>query len=293
MILSIKSDDNPKKAKIFEIWRRMKKNKTAMMGLVILTFIILMALFANVIGDYETEATAMNISERLQAPSAAHLFGTDAYGRDVLQRIAHGARVSLVIGFGAVVISLFFGGIIGATTGYFGGQYDNVVMRLMDIIMSIPSTILALAVVAALGTGVVNLMIAIAVADIPSYARVVRSAVLTIRNMDYIESASAVGAGTARILTRHIIPNVIGPIIVQCTLGIGSSILNAAGLSYIGLGVQAPRPEWGSMLSEAREFIQVAPHLIIIPGVFLAITVLSLNLVGDGLRDALDPRLKD
>ncbi len=276
-----------------EIWRRMRRNKTAMIGLVIFSLIVLMALFANVIGDYNTEAIAMNISERLQPPSAEHLFGTDAYGRDVLQRIAHGARVSLLIGFGAVVISLVFGGLIGATTGYFGGAYDNVMMRFMDIIISIPSTILALAVVAALGTGVMNLMIAIAVADIPNYARIVRSSVLTIRNMDYVESASAVGAGTPRILARHILPNTIGPIIVQCTLGIGSSILNAAGLSYIGLGVQAPRPEWGGMLSEAREQIQVAPYLIIIPGIFLAITVLSLNLLGDGLRDALDPRLKD
>lgn len=275
------------------IWKRMKKNKTAMAGLIILILIVLMAIFADVIGDYEEVATKMDIPNRLKAPMQGWLLGTDHYGRDVLSRIAHGARVSLAIGFGAVVISLVFGGTIGATAGFYGGKYDNAVMRCMDIIIAIPSTILALAVVAALGSGVVNLMIAIAVADIPNYARVVRSSVLTIRNADYIEAASAVGAGPARILGRHIIPNVLGPIIVQCTLGIGSSILNAAGLSYIGLGVQAPRPEWGNMLSEARESIQSAPHLIIIPGVFLAMTVLALNLLGDGLRDALDPRLKD
>lgn len=283
---------NPQ-GKFSAIWRRMKKNRTAMAGLAILTVILLMAVFADVIGDYNEVATKMDIPNRLMPPLQNGLFGTDHYGRDVLARIAHGARVSLVIGFGAVLVSLIFGGVVGATAGFYGGRYDNAVMRCMDIIMAIPSTILALAVVAALGKGIFNLMIAIAVADIPNYARVVRSSVLTIRNADYIEAANAVGAGTAHVLTRHIIPNVLGPIIVQCTLGIGSSILNAAGLSYIGLGVEAPRPEWGNMLSEAREFIQAAPHLIIIPGIFLALTVLALNLLGDGLRDALDPRLKD
>lgn len=282
-----------KQSKLSMVWTQLKKNKTAMAGLVVLILIILMAIFADVIGDYTDVAIKMDIPNRLQPPGSEWLFGTDQFGRDVFVRIAHGARVSLIIGFGAVVISLAFGGIIGATAGFYGNRWDNIVMRVMDIIMAIPSTILALAVVAALGKGVINLMIAIAVADIPNYARVVRSSVLTIRNADYVEAASAAGAGTGRILARHIIPNVLGPIIVQCTLGIGSSILNAAGLSYIGLGVESPRPEWGNMLSEAREFIQSAPHLIIIPGVFLALTVLALNLLGDGLRDALDPRLKD
>lgn len=282
-----------KQSKLSMVWTQLKKNKTAMAGLVVLILIILMAIFADVIGDYTNVAIKMDIPNRLQPPGSEWLFGTDQFGRDVFVRIAHGARVSLIIGFGAVVISLAFGGIIGATAGFYGNRWDNIVMRVMDIIMAIPSTILALAVVAALGKGVINLMIAIAVADIPNYARVVRSSVLTIRNADYVEAASAAGAGTGRILARHIIPNVLGPIIVQCTLGIGSSILNAAGLSYIGLGVESPRPEWGNMLSEAREFIQSAPHLIIIPGVFLALTVLALNLLGDGLRDALDPRLKD
>lgn len=282
-----------KQSKLSMVWTQLKKNKTAMAGLVVLILIILMAIFADMIGDYTNVAIKMDIPNRLQPPGSEWLFGTDQFGRDVFVRIAHGARVSLIIGFGAVVISLAFGGIIGATAGFYGNRWDNIVMRVMDIIMAIPSTILALAVVAALGKGVINLMIAIAVADIPNYARVVRSSVLTIRNADYVEAASAAGAGTGRILARHIIPNVLGPIIVQCTLGIGSSILNAAGLSYIGLGVESPRPEWGNMLSEAREFIQSAPHLIIIPGVFLALTVLALNLLGDGLRDALDPRLKD
>ena len=282
-----------KQSKLSMVWTQLKKNKTAMAGRVVLILIILMAIFADVIGDYTDVAIKMDIPNRLQPPGSEWLFGTDQFGRDVFVRIAHGARVSLIIGFGAVVISLAFGGIIGATAGFYGNRWDNIVMRVMDIIMAIPSTILALAVVAALGKGVINLMIAIAVADIPNYARVVRSSVLTIRNADYVEAASAAGAGTGRILARHIIPNVLGPIIVQCTLGIGSSILNAAGLSYIGLGVESPRPEWGNMLSEAREFIQSAPHLIIIPGVFLALTVLALNLLGDGLRDALDPRLKD
>ncbi len=282
-----------KQSKFGMVWKRLIKNKTALAGLFILTVIILLAIFANMIGDYDEVAIKMDIPNRLQGPSSEHILGTDHYGRDVFVRIAHGARVSLIIGLGAVIISLFFGGIFGATAGFYGGRYDNIVMRFMDIVIAIPSTILALAVVAALGSGIVNLMIAIAVADIPKYARVVRSSVLTIRNADYIESTTAVGASVARILLKHIIPNVMGPIIVQCTLGIGSSILNAAGLSYIGLGVQAPRPEWGNMLSEAREYIQAAPHLIIAPGIFLALTVLAMNLLGDGLRDALDPRLKD
>lgn len=283
-----------KETKLHMTWRRLKKSKTAMAGLIILTVIILLAIFANVIGDYNEVAIKMDIPHRLEKPLVnGHLFGTDHYGRDVFVRIAHGARVSVIIGFGAVVLSLLFGGLIGATSGFYGGKYDNLVMRLMDIIIAIPSTILALAVVAVLGRGIINLMIAIAVADIPKYARVVRSSVLTIRNADYIEAASAVGASVERIIGRHILPNVIGPIIVQCTLGVGNSILNAAGLSYIGLGVEAPRPEWGNMLSEAREFITTSPHLIIFPGIVLALTVLALNLLGDGLRDALDPRLKD
>lgn len=283
-----------KETKLHMTWRRLKKSKTAMAGLIILMVIVLMAIFADVIGNYENVAVKMDVANRLLGPfTDGHIFGTDHYGRDVFVRIAHGARVSVIIGFGAVALSLVFGGLIGATAGFYGGKYDNIVMRLMDIIIAIPSTILALAVVAVLGSGIGNLMVAIAVADIPKYARVVRSSVLTIRNADYIEAASAVGAKVSRIISRHILPNVIGPIIVQCTLGVGNSILNAAGLSYIGLGVQAPRPEWGNMLSEAREYIQVAPHLIIFPGIVLALTVLALNLLGDGLRDALDPRLKD
>lgn len=282
-----------KRSKTAMAWERLKKSKTAMAGLLIFFVIVLLALFADFIGGYNEVAIKMDIVNRLKPPSSQWLMGTDQFGRDVFVRIAHGARVSLVIGFGAVIISLVIGGIIGATCGYYGNRYDNIVMRIMDIIMAIPSTILALAVVAALGKGIINLMIAIAVADIPNYARIVRSSVLTMRNADFIEAAHVAGAGTGWILCRHIIPNTIGPIIVQCTLGIGSSILNAAGLSYIGLGVESPRPEWGNMLSEAREFIQVAPHLILIPGIFLALTVLAINLLGDGLRDALDPRLKD
>lgn len=287
------SGERQKKGKWGEIWQRLTKNKTAMLGLVILALLIAMALCANMIGDYGEVAIRMNVKERLQAPSTHHLFGTDAYGRDILTRIAHGARVSLVIGFVAVGLAVLVGGAIGACSGFYGGRFDTYVMRFMDIIMAIPSTIFALAVVAALGPGLVNLMLAISIADIPNFARVVRSAVLTIRNADFIEAAQAVGASPGRIMGRHIIPNVMGPIIVQSTLGIGSAILNAAGLSFIGLGLQPPRPEWGSMLSEAKQYIQVAPHMIIIPGIFIALAVLSLNLLGDGFRDAMDPRLRD
>ena len=232
-----------KETKLHMTWRRLKKSKTAMAGLIILMVIVLMAIFADVIGNYENVAVKMDVANRLLGPfTDGHIFGTDHYGRDVFVRIAHGARVSVIIGFGAVALSLVFGGLIGATAGFYGGKYDNIVMRLMDIIIAIPSTILALAVVAVLGSGIGNLMVAIAVADIPKYARVVRSSVLTIRNADYIEAASAVGAKVSRIISRHILPNVIGPIIVQCTLGVGNSILNAAGLSYICLLYTSPSP---------------------------------------------------
>ena len=292
MIL-IQLNGSHKNGKWVDVWRRMKKSKTAILGFIILMLLLLMAVFANSIGDYNQVAIKMDIHNRLLSPRIGHIFGTDAYGRDILTRIAHGARVSLVIGFVSVALAVLSGGSIGCICGFYGGRVDTYVMRLMDVILAIPSTVFALAVVAALGPGLVNLMLALSIAEIPNFARIVRSAVLTVRNADFVEAAQAVGASPYRILTRHIVPNVMGPIIVQSTLGIGGAILNAAGLSFIGLGLQPPRPEWGAMLSEAKQYIQVAPYMIIIPGVFIALAVLSLNLLGDGLRDAMDPRLKD
>ena len=232
-------------------------------------------------------------SSDLQAPSAEHWFGTDAFGRDVFTRVLYGSRISLTIGFVTAFFSLIIGGALGAAAAFYGGQTDNIIMRFMDMLTAIPSTLLALAIVAALGASMTNLLIAITIASIPGFVRLIRSVVLTVFEMDYVEAARACGTKDARIIYKHILPNASGTIIIQTTSSISGMILQASGLSYIGMGVQAPRPEWGSMLSEAREFMLLYPYLMIFPGVCIILTALSFNLVGDGLRDALDPRLKD
>ena len=277
---------------IKEFWRRLKKNKGAVVGMVILLILMLCAIFANVIRPEEM-VTEQNATIRLQGPSIEHPFGTDNYGRDVFTRVLYGSRISLSIGLAAAAIALLFGGFFGAATAYYGGKFDDIVMRVMDMFMAIPATLLALSIVAALGVSMVNLLIAIAIAYIPRFVRLVRSTVLPTVGMDYVEAARACGANDFSIIFREIMPNAIGPIIIETTQSISGMILEAASLSYIGLGVQPPTPEWGAMLSEAREFMRTEPYLIIIPGVFIILAALSFNLFGDGLRDALDPRLKD
>jgi peptide/nickel transport system permease protein len=280
-----------KQSKWKEVWRLFKKNKAAMIGLVIITILVFIAIFADFIAPYKM-ATHLDIKNRLQAPSSEHWLGTDGYGRDLFARVLHGGRVSLTIGFATSIISLMIGGSLGAVAGYLGGRTDNFIMRILDVITSIPGILLSLAIVAALGPNIINLVIAISIARIPAAARIVRSSVLNLADQEFIEAAHAGGTSNTRIIVKHIIPNAIGPIIVQTTMGIASMILMAASLSFIGMGVQAPRPEWGSMLSEAREFLRIAPYFMIFPGVAIVLATLSLNLVGDGLRDALDPRLK-
>ena len=218
--------------------------------------------------------------------------GTDALGRDVMARLIYGARISLTIGLITAISALTIGGLIGAVAGFYGGKLDDILMRIMDIFLSLPSMLLAIAVIASLGSGITNIMIAVAVSYIPYYARIIRSSVLSIRNKEYIESARAIGTSDFRIIMKHIIPNAIGPVIVQATLGVGEIIISAAGLSFLGLGIEPPLPEWGKMLSEGKEVIRSSPYLVIFPGLCIMTTVLSLNLLGDGLRDALDPRLK-
>ncbi|WP_410207603.1 nickel transporter permease [Fusobacterium sp.] len=283
---------NKKRSQWVEVWRRLKKNKMAVLGLTILCILILAAIFADQIANYDTVVIKQNLVERLQAPSAKHWLGTDEFGRDIFARIVHGARVSLRVGIIAVSISIVCGGILGAIAGYYGGMLDNFIMRAMDIFLAVPGILLAIAIVSALGPSIINLMIAISISSIPRYARIVRASVLSIRDQEFIEAAKAIGASNTRIIFRHIIPNSLAPVIVQGTLGVASAILSTAGLSFIGLGIQPPAPEWGSMLSGGRQYLRYAWWVTTFPGVAIMITILSLNLLGDGLRDALDPRLK-
>lgn len=282
----------PKSSLARDTWLRLLSNKAAVFGGVVLILIILMAIFADVLYDYETQVIAMDIPNSLQSPSAQHPFGTDDFGRDILARIVHGSRMSLIISFTSVAISLFIGGIFGAISGYFGGTIDNILMRITDILLAIPMTLFAIVIVAALGPSTKNLAIALAASSIPIFARIVRSAVLTVRDVEYIEAARAIGASHFTIIMKHVLPNCLSPIIVQVTLRIANAIYNTAALSFLGMGVQAPDPEWGGMLSAGRTYIQNYGYLSIIPGLVIMLTVLALNLLGDGLRDALDPRLK-
>ncbi|MDR5659841.1 ABC transporter permease [Serpentinicella sp. ANB-PHB4] len=286
-----KAPQKPKKRSQWaEVWRRLKRNKMAMFGLVILIVIILTAIFADFIAPHSyREQNLRNIN---QPPSAEHILGTDDLGRDVFSRIIYGSRVSLQVGLVAVGISIIAGGSLGAIAGYYGGKLDNIIMRIMDVFLAIPQILLAIAIVSAFGGGLFKVMIAVGISSIPTYARIVRASVITIKEQEFIEAARAIGANDFRIISKHIIPNSMAPIIVQGTLGVAGAILSAAGLSFIGLGIEPPTPEWGAMLSNGRHIIRTAPHVATFPGVAIMITIFSLNLLGDGLRDALDPRLK-
>ena len=282
-----------KKSQARSVWNRFRRNKIASVGLVIFLMIALCAIFADVLADYQQLAITQNEEERMSPPSAEHIFGTDNYGRDMFARIIHGARNSLAIGISRTLIALLLGCILGGLAAYYSGVVDNTIMRLLDMIACIPSILLALTIVFALGASMVNLLTAITIAIVPGFTRVIRSAMLPVIGQEFIEAARACGATDFRILARYIIPNAIGPILVQGTMSVASLIMTAASLSFIGMGVQPPAPEWGSMLAEAREYIRYAPHMVIIPGMAIVLTALSLNLIGDGLRDALDPRLKN
>ncbi|WP_432408035.1 ABC transporter permease [Wukongibacter sp. M2B1] len=283
---------NKKRSQWAEVWRRLKKNKMAMVGLGILTILILAAFFAPLIANYDEVVIKQDLVNKLKGPSAEHILGTDEFGRDIFARMIWGARVSLRVGILAVGISIIIGGTLGAIAGFYGGKLDTVIMRIMDIFLAIPSILLAIAIVSALGPSLTNLMIAIGISSVPSYARIVRASVLSIRDQEFIEAARAIGANDFRIIAKHIIPNALAPVIVQGTLGVAGAILSTAGLSFIGLGIQPPAPEWGAMLSTGRAYLRYAWHVTTFPGIAIMITILALNLVGDGLRDALDPRLK-
>ena len=282
-----------KRSQWLEVWQRLKRNKMAMFGLFVLTLVVLAAVFADVIADYETVVIAQNLSDRLQGPSAQYWLGTDEFGRDIFARLIHGTRISLLVGVFAVSIAVVIGGSLGAAAGYYGGRLDNIIMRVMDVFMAVPSILLAIAIVSALGANLINLMFAISISSIPQYARIVRASVLSIRDQEFVEAARAIGANDGRIILRHIIPNALAPVIVQGALGVAGAILSTAGLSFIGLGIQPPEPEWGAMLAGGRQYLRHAWHVTTFPGLAIMITILSLNLLGDGLRDALDPRLKN
>lgn len=274
------------------IWRQLRKNKGALIGLALLVLIIAIALAAPYLFDYDTQVIANNIKERMQPPSAEHWFGTDDMGRDIFTRVCYGARYSLAVGVVAVLFALVFGVTWGAAAGYIGGQFENITMRVCDIFSSIPSVLMAIAVVSALGKSTFNLMIAVGITSTAPFIRVTRAAVLTIRGEEYIESARAIGVPEWQIVATHIMPNSVSQIIVQATLRVGSAIISAAQLSFLGLGVPAPAPEWGSMLAAGRSYIRDYNYMTLYPGLAIMVTVLSLNLIGDGLRDALDPKLK-
>ncbi|WP_394698261.1 ABC transporter permease [uncultured Ilyobacter sp.] len=283
---------NKKRSQWAEVWRRLKKNKMAMFGLAILVVLVVSALFADVIADYDNVVIKQHLKDRLQGPSFKHWLGTDEFGRDMLARMIHGSRVSLKVGILAIGLAIVSGGSLGAISGYYGGKLDNFIMRIMDIFLAVPSILLAIAIVAALGPSIINLMLAISVSYIPTFARIVRASVLTIKDQEFIEAAKAIGASDFRIILRHIIPNSLAPVIVQGTLGVAGAILSTAGLSFIGMGIQPPAPEWGAMLAGGRQYLRYAWHVTTFPGLTIMITILALNLLGDGLRDALDPRLK-
>lgn len=281
-----------KKTPAQEIVARFFKNRMAIVGLIIFAIILFGAIFADFIVGGKEYALKMNVKDRLQAPNAAHPFGTDEAGRDLFARILYGARVSLSIGLAATTFSLLLGGIFGAIAGYYGGLLDEIIMRTMDIMLCLPEMLLAIAIVAAFGSSVINLILAIGISRIPRFARVVRSAVLSIRGMEYVDAAKAIGVRTPRIITRHVLINCMGPIIVQITLIFASAILAISTLSFLGLGIKPPEPEWGNMLAAGRNNMRDHGYLVIAPGLAIFFSIFSLNMLGDGLRDAFDPRLK-
>ena len=279
-----------KQSQIKEIFKRFKRNRMAVFGLVVIILLILCALFPSVIAPYGYDD--QNLSEQFIAPCLAHPFGTDNFGRDILSRVIYGCRISLLIGLISVSISCVLGVMLGCIAGYYGNKVDNLVMRFIDIMLAIPQMLLAMSIVAALGIGTENLILAIAIGSVPGYARIVRGSILSVKGQEFIEAARSIGASDFRIITRHIVPNCLAPIIVQATMSIASAILSTASMSFIGLGIEPPTPEWGSMLSAGRAYLRDHWFVVTFPGVAIMLTVFAFNLFGDGLRDALDPKLK-
>ena len=274
-----------------EMWIRLRKNKLAVVGLVVLVTLIVMAIFADYIAPFSYRE--QDLSNSFALPNAVNWFGTDNFGRDIFSRVVYGSRVSLRVGLISVGIALFIGGLLGAIAGYVGGWFDGLLMRIVDIMLAIPSMLLAIAIVSSLGGGLTNVMIAVGIGSIPQFARITRASVISLKEEQFIEAARALGIKNHNIVIKHILPNTLAPVIVQSTLGVATAILSAASLGFLGLGLEPPRPEWGAMLSDGRPYLRDYPHLTTFPGVAIMIAILALNLLGDGLRDALDPKMKE
>lgn len=274
-----------------DAWRRLKKNKVAMAALVVIILLILMAVFADAIVSYDLAIT-QSAANQLAKPSAEHWFGCDGLGRDLFARVIHGSRISLLLGFGTTAITTVIAVTLGTTAAYYGGKFDSLLMRAFDILISIPSVLLALAISAGFGNGTVQLIVAITIGQLASFTRVVRAAVLNLVDQEYIEAERSLGLGSGRIIITHIIPNAMGTILVQATMQVARNILMGALLSFLGLGAPIPTPEWGQIASDGISYLRYTGHIVIYPTIAITITALAINLFGDGLRDALDPRLK-
>ena len=280
-----------KESQFAAVMKRLKRNKFAMAGLIIIILLILIAIFADVIAPYGY--AEQDLKNTFASPSATHLCGTDKLGRDVFSRLIYGARESLLIGFLSVLLAASIGMVLGAIAGYYGGVLDNVLMRFLDIYQSIPNILMSMVLATALGASTQNTILALGISTIPLHARILRSQFMTLREQEYVEAAIATNANDFEIIFKHVLPNAISPMIVQITMSLGLSILAGATLSFLGLGAQPPSPEWGTMISEGRNYLRNYPYLALAPGLCIMVTVLSFNLLGDGLRDALDPKLKD
>ena len=273
-----------------DAWRRLLRNRSALIGGILLLVVVLCALLAPQISPYDPIKTNQRTS--LEAPSLAHPMGTDRFGRDVLARVIWAGRLSLPVGFVSVVIGAVLGVALGLIAGFYGGQLDAVIMRFVDLLLAFPGILLALAIVAVLGPSLLNLMIAVGISSIPDYVRITRGTVLSVKEHEFVLAARTVGSRSSAIILRHILPNVLAPLIVLGTLGMAAAIITGSALSFLGLGIRPPTPEWGNMLSEGREFLQHAWWVAFFPGLAIMVTVFAINLLGDGLRDALDPRMK-
>jgi peptide/nickel transport system permease protein len=282
--------DAPARSFLADVWRRFRRSPGALVGAAIVLALLILAVFAPLVAP--ADPLAQNLAAQAQPPSTHHLFGTDKLGRDMFSRVVYGARISLRIGFVAVGLAITVGTLIGTIAGYAGGRTDSVLMAAMDVMLAFPSIILAIAITTLLGPSITNLMIAVGIVYVPQYARLARSSVLDVRDVEFVEAARAIGAGTPAIVARHILPNILAPLLVQATLGIATAELEAAGLSYLGLGARPPVPEWGAMLNDARDYWISAPWALIFPGAAITLLVIGFNLMGDGLRDAIDPKAR-
>ncbi|MCG1022617.1 ABC transporter permease [Sutcliffiella horikoshii] len=282
--------ENTKSVRWRSFYKKLAKNKAAMAGAFIIIFVILMGIFAPLLATHDPNTT--NVMNKLQGPSAENYLGTDDVGRDIFSRLLYGARISLGIGFLSTILGAVVGVTLGIVSGYYGRWVDSLIMRICDVLLAFPGILLALAIVSVLGASTRNVIIAVAFYAIPSFARIVRGSTLSVKKLEYIDAIKAMGAKDFRIIFKHILPNIMSPIIVQATLYIASAIITASALSFLGMGTRPPTPEWGAMLSQGRSYIAQAPHITLFPGLVILLVVIGFNLMGDGLRDALDPKAK-